>query len=346
MNLRDQFTASAGRLSRRNFLGKVGLGAAGTATALRIDLLLGAPAAEAAPFDSGLPDFPGAFGRLFPKLPPFAPSTDAVRAALTDTGTHFMGQFMDHDMTFDATSPLGQPTDPTNTRNFRTARFDLDSVSGLGPIGSPHLYDPKDPVKFRIGSGGIFEDLPRQMDLDGSSNAIALVGDPRNDENMIISGLTAAFLLFHNHAVDYVRGHEHDDPLEVFLQARLLTTWHYQWMIVHEFLPLFIGQDMVNTILREAIRAFSRPVMAVGSFRSNSRQDPIGLDIVWSGHRTAPTSKATMEVPSSASSSTRRRIQRMSQCRLSPILMIYPAELDRRGVSLVGRHSSISVTVR
>jgi hypothetical protein len=289
----EEFEASAARFSRRSFLGRVGIGTAGTAAALRINLLLG-PQAEAAPLDSGFPAFPGAFGRLFPMLPPFAPATDAVRAALTDigkrgglldanddltqtpatlitnpafsvhnpdnvthtAGTHFMGQFMDHDMTFDASSPLGQPTDPTTARNSRSPQFDLDAVYGLGPIGSPHLYDPQDPVKFRIGFGGLFEDVPRQMDLDGSSNATALIGDPRNDENMIIGGLTAAFLKFHNHAVDYVRAQGQNDPIRVFLEARLLTTWHYQWMIVHEFLLLFVGQNVVDSILTNGPRIF------------------------------------------------------------------------------------------
>jgi hypothetical protein len=59
--------------------------------------------------------------------------------------------------------------------------------------------------------------------------------------------------------VDHVRadGHDgHSRPAEVFLRARLLTTWHYQWMIVHEFLPLFVGQDMVDDILRNGPRFF------------------------------------------------------------------------------------------
>jgi hypothetical protein len=169
---------------------------------------------------------------------------------LTHTaGTHFMGQFMDHDMTFDATSPLGQPTDPTTSPNARTAAFDLDSVYGLGPVNSPQLYDPQDPTKFLVGFGGLFEDLPRQTDLDGSSNLMALIGDRRNDENLMIAGLHAAFLRFHNRAVDYVRAQGTFDPATVFLNARMLTTWHYQWLIVHEFLPLFVGQAMVDDIL-------------------------------------------------------------------------------------------------
>ena len=47
-------------------------------------------------------------------------------------------------------------------------------------------------------------------------------------------------------------------PDEVFHDVRKLTTWHYQWMILHEFLPLFIGQDLVNGIL-EGGRRFYRP---------------------------------------------------------------------------------------
>jgi hypothetical protein len=286
MNPQDEFKTSLGRLTRRRFLGKVGAGAAGAVLALRIDLLLGGQA-EAAPLASGLPEFPGAFGRMFPRLAPFAQATDAVKAALEDigkpgglldanddlsqgpvalitnpalsinnpdnvthtAGTTFMGQFMDHDMTFDATSPLGQPTDPTISRNSRTAAFDLDSVYGLGPVGSPQLYDPQDPTKLLVGFGGQFEDLPRQMDLGGTSNTAAILGDPRNDENIIIAGLHAAFLKFHNRAVDHARAEGSSNPAEVFLRARLLTTWHYQWMIVHEFLPLFVGKQIVNDIL-------------------------------------------------------------------------------------------------
>ena len=90
----------------------------------------------------------------------------------------------------------------------------------------------------------------------------AIIADPRNDENLIISGLQAAFLSFHNHAVDLVARHDrHETGHEVFRQARQLTTWHYQWMIVHEFLPLFIGEAMVEDILRHG-RRFYRPRVA------------------------------------------------------------------------------------
>jgi Animal haem peroxidase len=224
----------------------------------------------------------GHFGRMF-HLPPFAPPTDAVRDGLLNLGqaggildanddlaagpvalitdpnlslinrnnpTHtagvtFFGQFLDHDMTFDMVSRLGFPTPPITSPNARTPIFDLDSVYGGGPTGNPELYDPSDPIKFRIESGGQFEDLPR----DPSTNQ-AFLGDPRNDENMMIGGMHAAFLLSHNHAVDLIRSQNPGIPdNDAYSQARRLTLWHYQWMILHEFLPHIVDQAVIDDVL-------------------------------------------------------------------------------------------------
>jgi hypothetical protein len=168
-----------------------------------------------------------------------------------------MGQFMDHDMTFDLSSALGEPTEPEDSPNGRTPALDLDSVYGAGPGKSPELYEQHGRrMKFKVESGGLFEDLPR------ASDNTAIISDPRNDENMMIAGLQAAFLLFHNKAVDHVaKRHPRMEADDVFEEARRLTTWHYQWMIVHEFLPLFIGQEMVEEILHRG-RKFYRPKVA------------------------------------------------------------------------------------
>src|SRR5262249_27177954 len=123
--------------------------------------------------------------------------------------------------------------------------FDLDSVYGNGPAGSPQLYEAGDRIQLRVESSGPFEDLPRDP-----TTISAILGDPRNDENVIIAGLHAAFLLAHNRAVARVRsaapGISDDD---VFFAARRIITWHYHWMILHEFLPLFVGHAMVDDIL-------------------------------------------------------------------------------------------------
>jgi hypothetical protein len=225
---------------------------------------------------------------MFPDLPPFARASPQLAAALIDigkaggmmdardnlaagpialivdptlsqnnpnatapeatAGTTFVGQFIDHDMTFDTTSRLGVPAQPRASPNLRVPALDLDSVYGVGPIGDALLYDPRDKAKFRLESSGRFEDLPRTAD------GTAIIADPRNDENLMLAGLHAAFLRFHNRAVDAVRAGGVSDAGQVFAQARRLTTWHYQWIVVNEILPSFIGRPAVDAILRSGAR--------------------------------------------------------------------------------------------
>ena len=285
-------------INRRAFLRTIGTGAVAAST----PSLLASPAAHAQHQRRRFVLREDRFGRIFPQLPPFAMASPALEAALRDigrpggildakdnlaagpvalivdpvlsvnnpnnpthtAGTTFMGQFMDHDMTFDLSSRLGVPTQPADSANSRTPALDLDAVYGGGPEADPELYEAVDQrsrrpaIKFRVESGGLFEDVPRDR------NGTAIIADPRNDENVMISGLQAAFLRFHNRAVDFVRDGARDeksDEDEVFRRARQLTTWHYQWMIVHEFLPLFIGQGMRNHILRHG-RKLYRPEVA------------------------------------------------------------------------------------
>ena len=55
-------------------------------------------------------------------------------------GSTFIGQFTDHDITFDQTSQLGVPQNPLVSPNTRTPALDLDSVFGGGPGLRPDLY--------------------------------------------------------------------------------------------------------------------------------------------------------------------------------------------------------------
>ena len=84
-------------------------------------------------------------------------------------------------------------------------------------------------------------------------------GDGRNDENVIISQLHVAFLRFHNAVVDHLR----EDPSladqsaeRIFKMAQRQVRWHYQWIILHEFLPLTIGQERVDNILKRGLRFY------------------------------------------------------------------------------------------
>ena len=64
--------------------------------------------------------------------------------ALT-SGFTFVGQFVDHDITFDTTTLDQQQSDPDATTNFRTPRYDLDAIYGLGPSAEPAVLRPRRP---------------------------------------------------------------------------------------------------------------------------------------------------------------------------------------------------------
>lgn len=163
-------------------------------------------------------------------------------------GNTFVGQFLDHDITRDAGSQLGRPDALDRSTNLRTARFDLDSVYGGGPTEMPDLYD--DDLRFVVQSGGLFEDVPRETD------GRAILADPRNDENLIISGLQVGFLMFHNALMERVEATGLRDDA-AFTEAQRLARWHYQWMILHEYLPGIVGQELVDDIAQNGRRFYN-----------------------------------------------------------------------------------------
>lgn len=173
-------------------------------------------------------------------------------------GMTFLGQFLDHDMTLDITSSLEQQVDPEMIQNFRVPTFGLDSVYGSGPAGSPHLFDQTVDNGFTTllvepnpGSEAISRDGSLKFDLPRNSQGTPLMGDPRNDENLVLSQLQVAFIKFHNALVAKVKADFGlTNPVEIFLEAQRLTRWHYQWIILHEFLPKTIGQPLVDDIIK------------------------------------------------------------------------------------------------
>lgn len=152
------------------------------------------------------------------------------------SGYIYLGQFIDHDMTLD-TTPLGtQQLDPHALTNYDTPRFDLGSVYGQGPAVNPELYDTDKNHLLLVTNAAGLTDLPR------GANGVAFVGDPRNDENLITSQLQQVFIRLHNHFLDH-------DAKGNFARAQQLTRWHYQWVIVHDYLPRLVGQSVVDGML-------------------------------------------------------------------------------------------------
>jgi hypothetical protein len=162
----------------------------------------------------------------------------------------YLGQFVDHDITFDPVSSLTRQNDPDGLVDFRTPRFDLDSLYGRGPSDQPYLYKP-DGVHLELGRAVPSPASTVGHDLQRNVNGRALIGDPRNDENMIVSQLQATMIQFHNTVLDRVGGeHPNLGKEDVLKLAQQQVRWHYQWVVVHDFLTRLVGEDVVADILR------------------------------------------------------------------------------------------------
>ena len=194
------------------------------------------------------------FGRLFgDSLESFTPSADRLTAlgeALVDDGTAdssqipaiytYFGQFTDHDITFDITPLSTNLENVANRRNFRDPTLALDSVYAAGPEANPYLYERSN-GKFLIGTtaGGSPNDLPRL------SNRLAVTGDPRNDENLLVAQVHLAFMKAHNRIYDSIdAGSGTVQP--TFELAHESLSWHYQWIVVNDFLTKVLNEEVLQ----------------------------------------------------------------------------------------------------
>jgi hypothetical protein len=159
----------------------------------------------------------------------------------------YLGQFVDHDLTFDPISHLREALTPAQLQalvDFRTPRFDLDNLYGRGPDDQPYMYDD-DKIHLLPGkplSGKPFD--PGAVDLPRGPNDLALIGDPRNDENRIVAQLHAIFLRFHNEVVRTLGGKNHVS----FQEARDQVRWHYQWVLVDDFLRKILDEETYSSV--------------------------------------------------------------------------------------------------
>jgi Animal haem peroxidase len=227
-----------------------------TATRARVRDHCLAPERVDAPLGEG-----GRYGRMF-DLPPleadesrleqlgvaggFCDGGDCEAEADLEAGWPFFGQYIAHDLTADR-SPLRSHSDLGALRNMRSPRANLESLYGGGPVGSPYMYMRDDPAKLLLVGG----DLPRNPE------GVALIGDPRNDVHLFVTELQISFAGAHNRLVDRLR----EDGIPegaLFDEARRALAWHYQWLVVNDFLPGLVGQRLVGELQRSGPR-FYRP---------------------------------------------------------------------------------------
>lgn len=204
------------------------------------------------------------------KEPPGATDADFDNTDIP-AGFTYLGQFVDHDITLDLTPLSVAMEDPEMVKNFRTPGLDLDCVYGAGP--GPHRFlfarapneagQVVDTPKLLIGTAqassenddrpGQVPDLPN--DLPRNAQGVALIGDHRNDENLVVAQIHLAFLKFHNAVVDHLAGSV--DKSQLFAEAAKTVRWHYQWMVLHDWVERLTETGIVAKILHEG-RKFYR----------------------------------------------------------------------------------------
>ncbi len=162
------------------------------------------------------------------------------------TGYTFFAQFIDHEITLDTTSNLRQdpPRDVTvdELPNIRSASLDLDCIYGFGPEASPHIYDPARP--------GRLAENPNGYDLARSPGGVALIGDPRNDENIFVSQMQLLFHRFHNKLYN---DRVEEKGGERFEEAQIQTRYHYQWLVLFDFLKKLCDRGVYKLAVRRLL---------------------------------------------------------------------------------------------
>lgn len=191
----------------------------------------------------------------------------------------YFGQFIDHDITantdrepgsdtqdkpgagqvFDGNGELLPDFAPSpvacilrEVTNGRRPLLDLDSLYGDGPgLIGPHiglrasaLYGTD--YRMRVNRRPGYIDLPR-------IGRTALIADKRNDENLNISQLHAAFLAFHNVVMDSLHG---SDDVTRYIRARQIVRWCYQYVVVNDYLNQVCHPAVVEDTIRNGPRYF------------------------------------------------------------------------------------------
>jgi hypothetical protein len=194
-------------------------------------------------------------------------------------GFTYLGQFIDHDLTFDKTTvTLGDHISPAQLIQARSPSLDLDSLYGAGPQepASAHFY-AADGLHLKMGRTigppnrqGF--DLPRGEGNTNAQRRKAVIPDPRNDENLAVAQTHLAMIRFHNRVVDTQLGGV--PAAQRFSRAREIVTKHYQWMIRTDYLPRICASGVVNNVFNNG-----RKVFEVGATPTDPPTMPIEFSV-------------------------------------------------------------------
>ena len=179
-------------------------------------------------------------------------------------GYTYLGQFVDHDLTFDKTAVmLGQNVSPAQLLQGRSPSLDLDSLYGAGPSDPASAAFYKDDRHLKMGKTVAIDpdpamdghDLPRGAGTTAAQKRKAIIPDKRNDENLAVAQTHLAMIRFHNRVVDTLPSGT--PAAQRFARARESVVKHYQWMLRHDFLPRICEASVVDDVFTNGRKALA-----------------------------------------------------------------------------------------
>ena len=214
------------------------------------------------------------FGRLFRKAKGL---TDAERAEMIKTltllgglmnttpdpragidskipaGYTYLGQFIAHEITFDKSENLFEP----KPISWRSPQIDLDSLYGDGPLSelSANFYEA-DRTRLKIGMTSGNNSLNKSFpnDLPRDDTKVAVISNPRNDENLAVAQTHVAFITFHNMIVEKLRNTCPDT--ELFERAKTEVVRHFHRIILEDYLPKIVDEDVLDCVIKHGPKFF------------------------------------------------------------------------------------------
>jgi Animal haem peroxidase len=113
----------------------------------------------------------------------------------------------------------------------------------------------------------------------------ALIGDTRNDENLVIAQFHLSFLRFHNKAIDFLTSHK-TGWIADFTSAQTLTRLHYQWLIVEGYLKGVCDPAVVDRVVQDRASHFFKFRAEFDARRQSSRLgNALPLEFSVAGYR-------------------------------------------------------------
>jgi hypothetical protein len=187
------------------------------------------------------------------------------------SGYVYLGQFIDHDLSFDSKSRFEPKDFPSRTlsedeiakiANLRKPLFDLETIYGYAKPSRSSKFVRK--VLMKDGSNTLlqlgktfkepkgekttaqfefFNDLPRAV-----NSSEPLIVDERNDGNLLIAQLQVAFIKFHNAIVQMLGD---TNSCFVFRKARKIAIRHYQYIVLNDFLPRIVKDSVIKEVIKQ-----------------------------------------------------------------------------------------------